>query len=66
MKLRIPFISTVLVCSLLIMGGSYCLPIQADEPPSMNVTQYKTENLANLTQYYGEDSLLIDNPTSGN
>lgn len=31
MKLRIPFIITVLVCSLLIMGGYHCLPIQADE-----------------------------------
>ena len=46
------------------MDGSYCLPIQADEPTSMDVTQYKTETLANLSLYYDEDNLLLDNPSS--
>ena len=31
MSLKIPFLLTIFVCGLLIIGGSYALPIQADE-----------------------------------
>jgi len=57
---------TQLICSLLVLGGSYAVPMPADEVTSSNVTEYKTETLANLTLYYDEDYLLLDNPTSEN
>ena len=39
MSLFSVFILTVLICSLLLLGGAYALPIPADEVTSSNTTE---------------------------
>ena len=48
-------ILTVLICGLLILGGSYALPIQAEEVISSNTIG----NTTDTSLYYDKDSRTI-------
>ena len=47
----------VLICGLLILGGSYSLPIQADEVARSSTT----ENATDTSVYFYQNTLLKDN-----
>ena len=64
MNLFLAVILTVLICCLLLLGGSYALPVQTDEVYSNNTAVIIWDTSANTSSYFDKDSLSIDNQNS--